>query len=185
MSAWVLLGVAISLAMDASAVAIGTSIRLCKVSLAQTLRMSLAFGLFQFLMPVAGWYAGVSVAGYILRFDHWVAFGLLLTVGGHMLYEAFTRKPGAIEQDDPTRGVTLLVLAVATSIDALAVGLSFAFLEVRIWVPALVIGVVTALLTAISIQLGCRLGHAFGKRLDALGGLVLIAIGVKILIEHL
>ncbi len=185
MSPWVLLGVAISLAMDAAAVAIGTSIRLCQVSLAQTLRMSLAFGVSQFLMPIVGWYAGLSVDVYILKFDHWVAFGLLLAVGGHMLYEAFTRKPGADAQEDPTRGVTLLVLSVATSLDALAVGISFALLEIPIWTPAAVIGVVTAVLTAISIQVGCKLGHAFGRRMDVLGGLVLIAIGVKILVDHL
>ncbi len=185
MSFWLLLGIAVSLAMDASAVAIGTSIRLSRVGLAQTLRMSLAFGGFQFGMPVMGWWAGRSVAGLIRDFDHWVAFVLLLAVGGHMLYEGLTRKTGAADDRDPTRGWTLLLLAVATSIDALAVGISFALLGNPIWFPAAVIGVVAAALTAVSLQLGCRLGNAFGRRMDFLGGLVLIAIGVKILLEHL
>ncbi len=185
MSTWVLLGVAVGLAMDAAAVAIGASIRLCRVSLAQTLRISLAFGGFQFLMPVIGWYIGLSVAGYILTWDHWVAFGLLTVVGGRMIYEALTHQAGTVTAEDPTRGATLVLLSVATSLDALAVGISFALIEVQIWTQAAVIGVVTALLTAVAFQLGCRLGHAFGKRMDLLGGLVLIAIGVKILIEHL
>jgi putative Mn2+ efflux pump MntP len=185
MNLWLLLGIAVSLAMDAAAVGVGTAIRLCQVSVAQTLRMSLAFGFFQFLMPVLGWWAGRELAVPVQRFDHWVVFGLLTVVGGHMLYEAFTRPPGESTGSDPTRGVRLFALAIATSLDALAVGIGFALLGIQVWMPAAVIGMVAAVLTALSLQLGCKLGNAFGRRMDFLGGVVLIAIGVKILVEHL
>jgi putative Mn2+ efflux pump MntP len=185
MNILLLLGVAVGLAMDAAAVAIATSVRLCGVTRTQTWRMSLAFGFFQFGMPILGWWAGQSVAGYVLAYDHWVAFGLLLAVGGHMLVEALANDGEQRTDRDPTRGLTLLLLSIATSIDALAIGISFALLQVSIWFPALVIGLVTGLLTAVSMQVGCKLGRAYGKRMDVVGGLVLIAIGVKILLEHL
>jgi manganese efflux pump family protein len=185
LSLLLLLGIAVSLALDASAVAIATSIRLRRASAVQTLRMALAFGGFQFLMPILGWLAGQSVAGIIQNVDHWVAFSLLAVVGGHMLWEAFQPEQDKQETKDPTTGWTLLALSVATSIDALAVGLSFSLLGYAIWLPSVVIGIVTAILTALALQFGCRLGQAFGRRLDAAGGLVLIAIGLKILLEHL
>jgi putative Mn2+ efflux pump MntP len=166
-------------------VAIGSSIKLCQVRTAQLLRMSLSFGFFQFLMPVVGWAAGHGVAGRIHSVDHWVAFGLLAVVGGHMIWEAC--QPQAVEGNsgsDPTRGWRLLVLSVATSLDALAVGLSLSLLHISIWLPALVIGAVTMVLTALGLQLGCRLGNVFGRRMDLAGGLLLIGIGVVILLEH-
>lgn len=184
MSGWILLGIAVGLAMDASAVALAASIKLCRATWPQTLRLAAAFGLFQGLMPILGWMAGRSVARYIEAWDHWVAFALLALVGGHMFWESFQNEDNAPRAADPTRGWTLWGLAVATSIDALAVGLSFSLLDSSIWIASLVIGLVTALLTALSARLGCRLGLAFGRRMDAFGGLVLVAIGVKILLEH-
>lgn len=182
---WTLFGIAVGLSMDAAAVAVGTSIRLCRANALQTLRMSLAFGGFQCLMPILGWFAGRGVRGYIERFDHWAAFGLLAAVGGHMIWEAFGPEEERAGENDPTQGWTLLVLAVATSIDALAVGVSFSLLDFSIWLPSAFIGAVTATLTALGLQLGCSLGRTFGRRMDIAGGLILIAIGVKILLEHL
>jgi manganese efflux pump family protein len=180
-----MLTLAVSLAMDASAVAIGSSIKLCRVGGAQTLRMSLAFGFFQFLMPVAGWALGSGVAAHLQHIDHWVAFALLAVVGGHMIWESRHAPAEGGGGVDPTRGWRLLVLSIATSIDALAVGLSLSLLHYSIWLPSAVIGVVTAALTALGLQLGCKLGNIFGRRLDLAGGLLLIGIGVVILVEHL
>ena len=169
--------------MDAFAVAVATSVTLGRVTGRQVFRFSFHFGLFQAMMPLAGWFAGRSVQQYIAGWDHWVAFGLLVFVGGRAIYGAF--KPADAPRPDPTRGLTLLMLSVATSIDALAVGLSLGMLQVAIWYPILIIGVVTFGLTVSGMLLGARLGPRFGRWTEFFGGLVLIAIGLKILIEHL
>lgn len=185
MSLLTLLGIATGLAMDAFAVSIGVGLNARQVSARATVRLAWHFGLFQFLMPVIGWLAGLTVERWIGGIDHWVAFGLLAAIGGHMIYEA---KWGDEEQraaKDPTRGATLVVLSVATSIDALAVGLSLALLGVEIWYPAVVIGIVAFSFTAAGLHLGRRFGALFGKRMEVLGGLILIGIGVKILLDHL
>jgi len=183
-----LFAIAVALAMDAFAVALATGICLRQARVAQTLRMALAFGFFQALMPVAGWLLGLSFRTYIESFDHWVAFALLALVGGKMIWEGVK---GEAARDhcapkDPTRGVQLLVLAVATSIDALAVGLSFALLNEPIWRPAAVIGLVCFLITALGVKIGCMLGHVsvVSRYAEALGGITLIAIGARILAEH-
>lgn len=183
-----LLAIAIALAMDAFAVAVATGMCLRQAQAAQTLRMAGAFGLFQALMPIAGWLLGLSVREYIEAYDHWAAFVLLAFVGGKMLWEGFSSKDDedACTPKDPTRGTQLLLLAIATSIDALAVGLSFAVLGQSIWLPALVIGVVCFAITALGVKVGCMAGHvsALSRYAEILGGGVLIGIGVKILAEH-
>lgn len=180
-----LLGIAVGLAMDAFAVALGVGLALATVTRRQAFRLSWHFGLFQFLMPVLGWLAGRTVERQIAAVDHWLAFALLAGIGGKMLYEAGRGGTEPRAAGDPTRGWSLLALSVATSVDALAVGLSLGLLRVRIWYPAAVIGVVAALLTAAGLRLGKRLGAIFGRRMEALGGVVLLAIGAKILLEHL
>lgn len=180
-----ILAIAIALAMDAFAVAVATGLKL-RCSLTQTVRMAGAFGFFQFSMPVVGWFLGLSVRSYIESFDHWVAFVLLLFVGGKMLREAW-KGAGEDECSDPTKGATLVLLAIATSIDALAVGISIAVLKVDIWYPALVIGLVCFCISAAGMHIGrmvVREGSSLAARANALGGLVLIGIGVKILWEH-
>lgn len=171
--------------MDAFAVAIATGIVLGEVSGRQLFRLSWHFGLFQFLMPVVGWLAGVTVAERLSAWDHWLAFGLLLFIGGKMIRSGIRGGDADAGTRDPTRGVSLVLLSVATSIDALAVGLSLGVLGVRIWYPAAVIGVVTCGLTAAGMRMGRVLGKAVGNRMEVAGGLVLVAIGVKILVEHL
>jgi putative Mn2+ efflux pump MntP len=173
--------------MDAFAVAIATGIVLGKVSGRQTFRLAFHFGLFQFLMPVVGYLAGMTVERYIRGYDHWIAFALLGYIGGKMVYEGFR---GAGEEGDggkdPTKGMSLVVLSVATSIDALAVGLSLGVLRSEAIVyPGVVIGVVACTFTAAGLHLGKRLGTVFGKRMEVVGGLVLVGIGLKILFDHL
>ncbi len=179
------LGIAFALAMDAFATAIACSVTLRPLTRRQVFRLSFHFGLFQALMPLVGWLAGLSVERYIRAWDHWLAFGLLLFVGGKALLAALRPATAEVSRADPTRGLSLFVLSLATSIDALAVGLSLAALRVDIFVPALVIGGVAGLLTWLGMAIGSRLGGRFGRRMEALGGLVLIAIGVKVLVEHL
>ncbi len=183
-----LLAIAVALAMDAFAVALATGVCLRDMRPRQTLRMAAAFGLFQALMPVAGWLLGLSVREYIESYDHWLAFALLAMVGGKMIWEGLrgadddpTCKP-----KDPTQGVQLFVLALATSIDALAVGLSFAVLGQSIWLPALVIGLVCFGLTVLGVKVGCMAGHvsAVGRYAELLGGATLLGIGLKILLDH-
>jgi putative Mn2+ efflux pump MntP len=186
MSLAALLALAVALAMDAFAVALVTGLSLRPLRASQLLRMSLAFGLFQAGMPVLGWFAGKAVHGYISAVDHWIAFGLLAIVGGKMVYEAIR---GDDDQEsnagDSTRGMALIILAIATSIDALAVGLSLSMIGQPIAFPALVIGLVCAGFTATGMLLGRRIGAAWGPRVNIFGGLILIGIGVKILVEHL
>ena len=179
-----LLGIAVALAMDAFAVALGTGLCLPRLTGRHLFRFGFHFGLFQALMPIIGWLAGVTVRVYIESFDHWLAFGLLILVGGKMLWEACHGEADRCQRGDPTRGWSLLLLSVATSIDALAIGLSLAILGVTIWFPALVIGLVAGLLTTCGMLLGRRIGQSWGQRVEIFGGLVLIGIGVKILLEH-
>ncbi len=177
--------IAVALAMDAFAVAIGTGAALKTVSNRQTFRLAWHFGLFQALMPVIGWFLGWHVKTVIEAYDHWIAFGLLAFVGGRMIWESFRGDPETPTRD-PTRGATLVMLSVATSIDALAVGLSMAVLRVSVWVPAAVIGVVAAAFTAAGLHIGRWVGGArsWSRLAEVGGGLILIGIGVKILVEH-
>lgn len=179
-----LLLIALGLAMDAFAVAIASSVVLGNVTGRQVFRLSFHFGLFQAVMPIIGWAAGRTVVEYVKAWDHWAAFALLAFIGIRAIRGSL-RETEDPRMRDPTRGMTLVLLSVATSIDALAVGLSFAMLEVSIWIPVLVIGAVAAAMTVLGLALGRRLGPLFGKRMEMVGGLVLIAIGVKILVEHL
>ncbi len=181
----VLLGIALGLAMDAFSVAIGVSVALGGTSLRQTFRLAWHFGLFQALMPIIGWTAGSSIRPLIESWDHWLAFCLLLLVGGRMIVESIRGDQADITPNDPTRGWSLIVLSVATSIDALAVGLSFAALGVRVWIPAAVIGCTAAAMTLLGTLGGRALGLRFGTRMAAVGGIVLITIGAWIVFEHL
>lgn len=185
MSLLTILAIAVGLAMDAFAVAIGIGLVQCQVSARTTVRLAWHFGLFQFLMPIIGWLAGLTFAHWISSVDHWIAFGLLSAIGGKMIYEAVWGDDEKRAEKDATRGASLVVLSVATSIDALAVGLSLALLGVQIWYPAVLIGIVAFAFTAVGLHLGCRFGSLLGKRMEVVGGLILIGIGVRILIDHL
>ncbi len=178
------LAIAVGLAMDAFAVSLAAGSSELGCDRRATFRLSFHFGLFQFLMPLIGWLAGMSVAASIQTVDHWIAFGLLVFIGVKMIRSAAKPKHEK-EIVDPSRGMTLIALSVATSVDALAVGLSLAMIQVNIWYPSAVIGLVTAGISLLGVKLGDRLGSMFGKRMEMLGGVILIMIGLKILFSHL
>jgi manganese efflux pump family protein len=180
-----LLATSFALAMDAFAVAIVTGLILVPLTKRHIFRLSFHFGLFQALMPCLGWTAGRIVYRYIASFDHWVAFALLVLVGGRMILTSMRAAEETRTAKDPTTGWDLVMLSVATSIDALAVGLSLAVIGSRIAIPALIIGVVAGCMTVVGMVLGRRIGAAWGRRVELLGGLILIGIGLKILIQHL
>jgi manganese efflux pump family protein len=178
--------IAVALAMDAFAVAIAAGVSLKQVGFRQTFRLSWHFGLFQALMPIAGWSAGLSVQPLIESYDHWVGFGLLALVGLKMIRDSFHDNDSETKGNDPTKGFTLVVLSIATSIDALAVGFSMSILKVAIWLPAAIIGLVACAFTIFGLHLGKRVVAfpSLRRYADAMGGIVLLAIGLKILHEH-
>ncbi|MBZ5494972.1 MAG: manganese efflux pump MntP family protein [Acidobacteriia bacterium] len=180
-----LLAVAIALAMDAFAVAIVAGLSLQPLTGRHVFRLAFHFGLFQALMPTLGWAAGSAVHRYTASFDHWAAFGLLAIVGCRMIMGALRGGEEKRAASDPTSGWDLVLLSIATSIDALAVGLSLAMIGSPIVVPALVIGAVAAGLTTVGMVLGRRIGALWGKRVEVLGGFVLIAIGIRIVVNHI
>ena len=180
------LALAVALAMDAFAVSIASGVALKSVSPRQTFRLAWHFGLFQALMPVIGWGAGLTVRSRIEAFDHWIAFGLLLFVAQGMLRSAFKGEAPDENTKDPTKGMTMVMLSVATSIDALAVGLSLSMINVSIWTPALIIGLVAGAFTTAGMHLGKLIGRVsqLSRWAEMAGGIVLLAIGLNILREH-
>ena len=176
---------ALALAMDAFAVSLGLGVKMGQVSARQSFRLAWHFGFFQAGMPVVGWIAGGTVRKHIAAFDHWIAFGLLLIIGTKMIKEAFEDQD-QLAGRDPSKGLSLVALSVATSIDALAVGFSFSVLRVSIWGPVGMIGCVAAGMTVLGLYLGRKAVQAarLGVAAEILGGCVLMGIGVKILVTH-
>jgi putative Mn2+ efflux pump MntP len=183
------LGIAVALAMDAFAVAVATGVSLKQVSYRQTFRLSWHFGLFQALMPLIGWGIGASIEEYVAAYAHWVAFIMLALVGSNMLKEAILADDDediTTPRKDSTKGMTMVMLSVATSIDALAVGLSMSMLQVSIAYPATIIGVVAGLFTIAGLHLGKRVAQLtwLSTWAEIIGGLVLWIIGLNILRER-
>ncbi len=177
-----LIMIAIGLSMDAFAVSLSNGMAIPDLKLKDALKFGFFFGLFQALMPLIGWAAGKLFSGYITAFDHWVAFILLGYIGAKMILDAS-------HCDDETKASTrlgvLLVLAIATSIDALAAGVTFAFMAINIWSSILIIGLITFVLCTIGALLGKCAGCALGQRAQIVGGIILIVMGLKILVEHI
>lgn len=189
MPLYAVLLLAVALSVDAFAVAVASGCALRAPNFHHYARLSVCFGFFQFFMPVLGWHLGLSVRAYMEAWGHWIAFALLVWVGGNMLSSAMKSLKGvpcACPAADPTAGRNLWVLGVATSLDALAVGLSLALLQTPIWGPAALIGVVCALMTACGLYLGKALSRlrALNGRAELLGGLTLLVIACNILREH-
>jgi putative Mn2+ efflux pump MntP len=184
MDALTIVVIAVGLAMDAFAVSIANGMNNKNNRRRSALLTAVFFGGFQMLMPIIGWGVGLTFAGLIEGLDHWVAFGLLAFIGAKMIYEG-TKKEKEQKIHNDLKLHSLLILAVATSIDALMVGFSFAFLQTSIALPIVVIGSVTFALSFVGFYFGCGLGKVFGHRVEILGGGVLILIGLKILTEHL
>jgi putative Mn2+ efflux pump MntP len=177
--------IAAGLAMDAFSVSISAGCVIPKPDAGHYFRISFTFGFFQFMMPVIGYFLGITVEPYIAQFDHWIALVILCFIGVKMIHEGFKSDDARCEPKDPSRGKTLIFLAIATSIDALAVGVSYGVLVKPIVAPALIIGLVCAAFSVAGIMIGKRVGCILGKRAEVIGGLCLIAIGVKILIDHI
>ena len=175
--------IALSMAMDAFAVSLGSGVKIGPGP-RPVFRLAFHFGLFQALLPIIGWLFGNTIEPYVRGFDHWVAFGLLAFVGLRMIRSGLSK--GEEENPkDPSRGWTMVMLSIAVSIDALAVGLSLGVIGVTIWTPAIVIGLVTGILSVLGLRVGNGVGKRYGKPVEVLGGLVLIGIGVRILMSHL
>lgn len=188
MNFWTLALISVGLSMDAFAVSVANGAIMGKIRLKSALKIALFFGGFQALMPMIGWLAGWGFRSLISSVDHWIAFGLLSIVGGKMIFESteLERENGEAAASPCSESLVMLfTLAVATSIDALAVGLSFSFLKVSIPFPALFIGFTTFAISFLGVCIGTKVGHFFEKRIGILGGLILLGIGLKILIEHL
>jgi putative Mn2+ efflux pump MntP len=176
--------VAVALAMDVFAVSLGVGTSGRAADLRARLRLAFHFGFFQGAMTVLGWLLGEAVSAWIASWDHWVALVLLAFVGGRMIREGL--QPDRVSLAvDPTRGSAMLIVCLATSIDALAVGLSLAILGVSILPAALVIGLVSFVLGLMGMQAGGMLGSRFGPRMEIVGGLLLIAIGIRVVLAHL
>jgi putative Mn2+ efflux pump MntP len=174
--------IALSMAMDAFAVSLCSGVKIGPGP-RPVFRIAFHFGLFQALMPVIGWSFGNTIEPLVKHYDHWVAFGLLAFVGMRMIRSGLSKSEEVILKD-PSRGWIMVMLSIAVSIDALAIGLSLAFLHVDIWNPALIIGLVTGALSLVGLRVGILFGKRFGKPVEILGGLVLLGIGVRIVVSH-
>ncbi len=178
--------IALSLALDAFAISISTGLSVKDFRLPHALLMSAYFGVFQFIMPVIGWLLGHSVARFVANVGPWISFALLVAIGVKMIYDAL--RPSGSDEPPPLIALShgrLLVLAIATSIDAFAVGVSFAFMDVKLWLSCLIIGLVTFILSMIGGLLGKKLGTRLQDHASLVGGIVLIAIGIKVLLENI
>lgn len=176
--------IGIGLSMDAFAVALCKGLNMKKVNYVHTVIIALFFGGFQAIMPYLGWVLGKQFEDYIVSVDHWIAFGLLLYIGGKMIYEAFHGEEEE-EEDDKLDLKELTIMAIATSIDALAVGITLAFLQVNIISSITIIGITTFCLSIVGVLIGNRFGMRFKSKAEIAGGVILILIGTKILLEHL
>ena len=177
--------IAIGLSADCFAVALSGGISTNIHSWLKVIRVSFSFGLFQALMPVLGWLAGRTVIEFIADYDHWVAFALLAAVSGRMFYGAFRPERRQEKEADITKGFMLIILSIATSIDALAVGLSFAFLDIDIAVASPIIGAIAFIFTAVGFLLGRKASSVIGRRAEIIGGIILLAIALRILLSHI
>lgn len=175
--------IAVALAMDSFSVAIANGLATKKIKTANAIRISAFFGFFQAVMPIIGWYAGAYILDLISQFDHWLAFILLAVIGSRMIYGSIKKKSNSITQSFSIK--VLLILSIATSIDALAVGLSIYVLNVSIIMLAIVTGVVTLTLSFFGVYIGCRFGCILRNKVEILGGIILVIIGLKILLEHI
>ena len=178
-----LLSLAIALSMDAFSVSICKGLTTKKFSIKTAISCGLWFGFFQALMPVIGYFLGIQFESLITSIDHWIAFGLLFLIGANMIREAFGDEDDKNSSKNDIK--TMFLLAIATSIDALAIGVTFAFLQVNIWTAILIIGVTTFIFSFVGVAIGNFFGSKYSKPASIIGGVILILIGTKILLEHL
>ncbi|MGD9159305.1 MAG: manganese efflux pump MntP family protein [Desulfobacteraceae bacterium] len=175
---------AVALAMDAFAVSIASGITIKDLRIKHSFIIASWFGLFQAIMPLLGWFGGIKLQRFIAGIDHWIVFGLLLFIGCKMIYEAFQIE-SVENRADPMDIAVIFTLSIATSIDAFAAGVSFALLNIGVVVPVIIIGIITFIMSFIGVWIGNRGTHFFEKKMEVAAGVVLIAIGLKVLISHL
>ena len=176
--------IAIGLSFDTFAVSISTGLIVNQIRFLQAVRVALIMALFQTVMPLIGIFAGLQIADYIKNYDHWIAFALLSLLGAKMIYESF-KANDETTTPNPLKLSNVISMSIATSIDALAVGVSFAFLQIEITAMAVIIGAVTFLVAMLGMLFGSKVGHHFGSKLDLIGAAILIGIGIKILLDHI
>ena len=179
-----LLFIAIGLSFDTFAVSVSTGLTVCHIRFWQAVRVAAILAFAQGVMPCIGWLVGNQVAQFISDYDHWIAFILLAILGGKMIWESFEKEDTAKKDCNPLKLSLIVGMAIATSIDALVVGVSFAFLKMNILWAAIVIGAVTFGVAMLGMLFGKKIGNRLGKKMEIIGGLMLIAIGLKILLEH-
>ncbi len=175
--------IGIGLAMDAFAVSIGKGLSMKKMNWKKAIIVGLYFGIFQGLMPIIGFFLGYSFESLVRQIDHWIAFFLLVAIGMNMVREALKKDEEG--RNDSVAFKVMIILAIATSIDALTIGITFAFLQVNILTSALIIGVITFLISILGVKIGNKFGSKYESKSEAIGGLILILMGLKILLEHL
>lgn len=183
MGAIEILLISIGLAMDAFAVSVCKGLAMKKMSWKKAIIIGLYFGIFQAVMPVIGYFLGTTFERFITNVDHWIAFILLVGIGINMVKEAFNKE--SENRNDNVDVKTMLVLSIATSIDALAIGITFACLKIHIVMPVITIGLITFIISIIGVKIGNRFGDKYEKKAEIMGGVILILLGIKILLEHL
>ena len=184
MTLFTIILLAVALGMDAFAVSIASGITIKDLRVRHSLIIATWFGLFQAIMPLLGWIGGIKLHRFISEIDHWIVFGLLLFIGSKMIYGAFQGET-VKKKSNPMDVSVLFALSIATSIDAFAAGVSFALLDVWIVTPVIIIGIITFIMSFTGVWIGNRGTHFFEKKMEAVAGVVLISIGIKVLLEHL
>lgn len=173
----------IGLAMDAFAVSICKGLSMKKMNWKNAIIIALYFGIFQALMPMIGYFLGTTFESFVTTFDHWIAFILLALIGGNMIKESFDNEDE--KKNDKVDFKTMIVLALATSIDALAVGIAFAFFDVNLLLAVAIIGIITFIISIFGVKIGNKFGDKYQNKAELIGGIILVILGIKILLEHL
>lgn len=185
MGYFTLLFVAIGLSVDSFAVSLSCGLIMSKITFWKASRIGFSLAAFQAAMPIVGWFIGIKIEKYVINFDHWLAFGLLSLIGGKMIFESLRTTEDDHKRINPLDLKILLGMSLATSIDALVVGVSFAFIEVNLYITSFIIGFTTFFFSMLGILFGKKSGKHFGRNMEIIGGIMLILIGIKILLDHL
>ena len=177
----------IGLSIDSFAVSVSCGLRMCDITFGKATRIACSLAFFQALMPLIGFFIGISIENYVEAFDHWIAFGLLTFLGWKMIHESFSKDDDSAKRTNPLDPKILIMMSLATSIDALIVGVTFAlsYNDLNLYLTTFVIGITTYIFSMLGILFGKKTGLRFGKKMEMLGGFILFLIGLKILIEHL
>lgn len=177
--------IAVGLAMDAFAVSVSNGITIKKLKFSHAFKFGFFFGAFQFFMPIMGWFFASKFSEQIKAFDHWIAFILLFLIGFNMIIESFKTENNIYDNENILSLKNIIILSIATSIDALAVGISFAFFRINIYISSIIIGIVAFIFSFFGVIIGKKIGKYLNKNAERIGGIILITIGLKILLEHL